>query len=127
MPAASVIRVEDGYWKENDCAIVALSMYLDKATYPDVIRAVAVTDRAKGRKGLSRRGIVRVAATLGHTLRQRKFDPVNGHGVLVTHNHAAVLLYGRVLDRYENWPLDLWLIDQGAAPEDCSVYTAVDV
>jgi len=125
MPAAVVVRLEDGFRNEPDCAIVSLAMYLG-ASYADVIRVVVATDRTQGRQGLSRRGIVRVAARLGHTLRRRTLDLEDGHGIIVTHDHAAVLMMGRVLDRFSNWPADLWLADQGAKPEDCTLYTAVD-
>lgn len=125
MPAALVIRLEDGFRNEPDCAIVALAMYLG-VSYADVIRVVVATDRFRGREGLSRRGIVRVAARLGHTLRKRRLDVEDGHGIVVSTDHAAVLLYGRVLDRYSNWPVELWLADQKVRPQDCDLYTAVD-
>jgi hypothetical protein len=125
MPAASVIRVEDGYDREPDCAVVSLAMYLG-ATYAEVIRAVVMTMHPRAPDGLSRRGIVRVAGCLGHTLRRRRIDPDDGHGIIVTPTHAAVLLSGRVLDRYSNWPIDAWLIDQGVTLDDCDLYTAVD-
>lgn len=125
MPASAVIRLEDGYRNEPDCAVVALSAYLG-ARYADVIRAVVASDRSKGREGLSRRGIVRVAARLGHTLRKRQIDPEEGHGIIVTIDHAAVLVDGRVVDRLSIWPLEAWLVEQGCEMVDCSLYVAVD-
>jgi hypothetical protein len=123
MPPSAVIRIEDGFRHEPDCAIVALAMYLSGVTYADVIRA-ATLERGGARTGLSRRGIVRVAARLGHTLRKRRIDTEEGYGLLVAPEHAAVLLDGRVLDRCSNWPLDAWLVDQRAALADCDFYVA---
>jgi hypothetical protein len=125
MPPATVIRLEDGYTDEPDCAVVALAMYLG-ASYPEVIRAVATLDRRRGRGGVSRRGLVRVAAVLGHTLRKRKLDPWDGEGIIYATEHAAVLLRGRVADRLTNWPLEAWLKDQHADLEDCDFFVAVD-
>lgn len=124
MPAL-VIRVEDGFRGEPDCAVVALTMYLG-VSYADVIRAVVASDRYKGREGLSRRGIVRVAARLGHVLRKRHLDPEDGYGIIVAPEHAAVLLEGRVLDRTANWPLEAWLVSQQATLSDCDFYVAED-
>jgi hypothetical protein len=125
VPPSSVIRLEYGFDREPDCAIVALAMYLDGVTYGDVIRAAA-QERDKGREGLTLRAIVRVAARLGHTLRRRKIDPEDGYGLIASPSHAAVLLEGRVLDRLTNWPLDAWLVDQGCRLVDCDFYVAVD-
>ena len=125
MPPAAVIRLEDGYRNEPDCAVVALAMYLG-VSYANVIRAVVASDRNKGRDGLSRRGIVRVAGRLGHVLRKRTIDPEEGYGILVAPEHAAVLLDGRILDRLTNWPLDAWLLDQGCGLADCDFYVVVE-
>jgi hypothetical protein len=125
MPPSAVIRLEYGFDREPDCAIVALAMYLDGVTYADVIRAAA-QERDKGREGLTLRAIVRVAARLGHTLRRRKLDPDEGYGLITSPGHAAVLLDGRVLDRLTNWPLDAWLADQRCLLGDCDFYVAVD-
>lgn len=125
MPGAAVIRLEDGYRLEPDCATVALAVYLG-VPYATVIRAIAATDRARGRDGLSRRGIVRVAATLGHTLRRRRLDPDEGFGIIVAPEHAAVLLDGRVIDRLTIWPLEAWLVDQKCLLTDCDYYEAVE-
>jgi hypothetical protein len=124
MPA-TVIRLVDGYDDEPDCAIVTLAMYLD-CPYPEVIRAVAALARGRGCDGLTRHGFVRVAAHLGHTLRKRRVDPVNGYGILFAPGHAAVLLQGRVLDRLTNWPLKEWLADQKCKLTECDFFVAVD-
>jgi hypothetical protein len=123
MPPSAVIRIEDGFRHEPDCAIVALAMYLADVTYADVIRAAA-RELGGARTGLSRRGIVRVAARLGTTLRKRRIDTEEGYGIITAPEHAAVLLDGRVLDRCANWPLDAWLVDQRATLADCDFYVA---
>jgi hypothetical protein len=125
MPLPPVIRLENGYDDEPDCAIVALTVYLG-AAYADVIRAVTATDRSKGRDGLSRRGLVKVASKLGHTLRKRQLDPEEGMGIIVAPSHAAVLMDGRVIDRLSIWPLDGWLVSQKCKLNDCDLYVAAD-
>jgi hypothetical protein len=121
--AAGVIRLEDGFNDEPDCAVVALAMYLD-VRYADVIRAAAL-ERDKARDGLSRRAIIRVAGRLGHTLRKRRINTVDGWGIISAPAHSAVLLNGRVLDRLSNWPLDVWLKKQRAELADCDFFVMV--
>ena len=123
MPAA-VNRLEAGYPDETgDCAMVALSVYLG-VPYTDVLRVVASADRHQGRRGLWRRTMIRVAATLGHTLRKRRIRD-DSYGILVTHDHAAVVRGGLVLDRLTVWTRADWLADQRVELGQCDYLEAV--
>lgn len=97
MSAAQVIDIVVQR-EPNDCAIVALSMYLG-VTYEDVLRVVTVTDRRQGKSGLWARTMIRIAKALGHTMVLRStFDLSMDYGILRLPDHAAVLRNGLVFD-----------------------------
>lgn len=108
MSAALINTLHAGMEPETDCAICALACFLDRS-YTDVLRLAAAHDREAARKGLSTAAIKRVAAELGTPLLAvRSFDPDDDYGIVVTHNHAAVLRRGLVLDRDQVWPWAEW-------------------
>ena len=121
MSAAAVNRLESGHETERaDCGMVALAAYLEGVTYPEVIRAAALTDRDAGRSGLWRKTLVRMAAGFGVRLViRRRFDFDDDYGVIVTAHHAAVLRNGLVLDRCSAWDWQDWLKHQHATVAEC--------
>lgn len=123
MPA-EINRLQAGRDDEGDCGVTALSCYLG-VSYNEVLRAASVVDREQGRGGLWRRTMQRVAAHLGHPLVQRRtFDPDASYGVVATHEHAAVLREGWVLDRDTLWPWEAWATHHGVEVADCVLLVA---
>lgn len=106
----------------NDCAIVALSMYLGES-YEDVLREVTTTDRRKGRDGLWTQTIRRIAKKLGHTLRLRTaIDWESDYGILRLPEHAAVLRNGLVIEVDGTvWEADAFLAQWHVEPRDCQL------
>jgi hypothetical protein len=122
--AAVVNRLHPGH-EPNDCAMCALACYLGR-DYTDVLRAATLTDRrARGRKGLWTRTIVRVGKALGVTLRKRRVDPEDGYALILAPDHAAVLRAGLVIDRDMIWPLDAWMADRKITLDECEFLTVV--
>jgi hypothetical protein len=126
MPAAPVLRME--LQRESaDCAIAALAMYLG-VTYEDVLRVVAVTDRAQGRTGLWTRTLQRIAAVMGHRLLVRRtFDWEESYGIVRFHNHAAVLRNGLVINGDGTiWDADAFLSAGKYRAHECVLLVAQD-
>jgi ABC-type bacteriocin/lantibiotic exporter with double-glycine peptidase domain len=98
MPPAIATRLIPGR-EPNDCAICVLAMYLG-VSYEDVLREVAVNDRAdQGRHGLRLTEIERVARRLGTPVRrQRKFDILTAYGMLSLPVHLVLLRNGMIVD-----------------------------
>lgn len=111
----------------NDCALVALSMYLG-VSYENVLRKVTVTDRRQGRDGLWSRTMIRIAKELGHTLKRRmKFDLENDYGILRLPDHAAVLRNGLVIEGNGTiWDAEAYLIYKRVGIGDCSLLVCVE-
>lgn len=117
--AASVNSLIEGYG--DDCALVSLAIYLG-LDYPDVVRAVTITDKKQGTDGLSLRAIVRTASLLGYRLIvRRKFDLDEDYGIVVIADHCGVLRNGLVMDRQTVWELADWLAHNKATTEDCDL------
>lgn len=106
----------------NDCAIVALSMYLG-VSYEDVLRAVTVSDSLQGRQGLWTRTMIRIAKRLGHPLKLRKsVDLESDYGILRLPEHAAVLRNGLVIDGDGTiWDADAFLAQWHVDARDCQL------
>jgi hypothetical protein len=105
--AATVNTLRPGL-EPNDCAICALACYLD-VSYTDALRAAAENDREAAYEGLDTEGVIQAAEELGCTLtRVRRFDPAGVYGIVLTHDHAAVLRHGWVLDRDQVFPWAEW-------------------
>lgn len=98
MPPAIATRLIPGR-EPNDCAVCVLAMYLG-VSYEDVLREVAVNDRAdQGRHGLRLGEIERVARRLGTPVRrQRKFDILTAYGMLSLPVHLVLLRNGMIVD-----------------------------
>ena len=107
MTPATVNTLRPGL-EPNDCAICALSCYLDVG-YTDALRAAAEHDPEAAYEGLDTQGIIDAAAELGATLtRVPKFNPSRVYGIVLTRTHAAVLRHGWVLDRDQVFPWAAW-------------------
>lgn len=122
MSAAAVIQVVI-HREPNDCALVALSMFLGES-YEDILRIVTVTDRRQGRDGLWSPTIIRIAKRLGHILKVRKtFDLESDYGILRTEDHAVVLRNGLVIESNGTiWDADAYLAHKKIRAEDCTLF-----
>jgi hypothetical protein len=119
--SAAVMKVVTAR-EANDCAIVALSMYLG-ISYENVLRAVTVSDSLQGRQGLWTRTMIRIAARLGHTLKLRKtIDLESDYGIVRLPEHAAVLRNGLIIDTDGTiWDADAFLSQWHVEPRDCQL------
>jgi hypothetical protein len=126
MSAAPVLRVVTAR-EHSDCAIVALAMYLG-ASYEDVLRAVTLSEKHHGKRGLWSTGIIRAAKALGHTLKRRRYvDLDNDYGILRLPEHAAVLRNGLVIDCDGTvWDADAYLSNRHLRQDECELLIAIE-
>ena len=109
--------------EDMDCGVCALAMYLG-IPYPDVLRAVTVSDRHQGKQGLWTATIQRVAKRLGHPLRKvKRVDWEQGYGILLLPAHASILRNGLVIDNGCVWDADAYLAHWCLEPTDCELLT----
>jgi hypothetical protein len=122
MSAAAVMQIVC-HREQNDCAVVAMAMYLGES-YEDVLRHVSLTDRRQGRDGLWSRTMIRIAKRLGHTLKQRAtFDIESDYGILRTIDHAAVLRNGLVFEGNATvWDADAFLLHRKTKLHECTLF-----
>ena len=124
MSAAPILRVVTCR-EMADCAIVALAMYLGHS-YEDVLRAVTVSDRHQGKRGLWSRTIVRIAARLGHQLkRKHAIDWESDYGILRLPDHAVVLRNGLVFETDGTvWDVDAYLAHRDLKVDEVELMVA---
>lgn len=121
MSASAVTRIVI-HREESDCGVVALAMLLG-VSYEDVLRAVTVSDRHQGKKGLWTRTMIRIAKRLGHTLKARSaIDWDSDYGILRLPEHAALLRNGLVFDGDGTvWDAETYLANRSIETSDCEL------
>jgi hypothetical protein len=117
IPIAILPRQQTG----NDCAIVALAMYLG-IPYPKIAAVVAAMAPRAFLRGMWTAEMRRVAKTLGTTFRYKKKFGEDETGILILQLedecHAVVLFQGVVLNPGDGmaWDYDSYLSKACATP-----------